>query len=218
MSLSRRIIHRVEKFFLKQGFNPTGYDEELGELVLSNGRDNVLVKIIFEDDADKTLLYEELASIVEKASEYNMVYIAAPRALGESVETASFMKKGVGLILYDDYSADEKIPARTYRRTLAKQDQEVIRVQFDEKNIRRIEFLIRELSERIDSLEKAYFSLLREVREIKSLLEKRTMIIEKPLEKPPGKVEEYVESGDLPSFLRDNPWIEILSKRPEEAI
>lgn len=217
MSISQRILHRVGKFFSKQGFHPVGYGEESGELVLSNGRDSVLVKIIFEDDASKTVLYEELASIVDKASEYNMVYIAAPRALGESVETASFMKKGVGLILYDDYSADEKISAKTHRKTLAKQGQEVVGVQFDEKSLRRIEFLIRELSERIDSLEKAYFSLLREVREIKSLLEKRTTIVDKPLEKLPSKVEEYTEPGDLPSFLRDNPWVEILSKRPEEA-
>ncbi|MEM1557529.1 MAG: hypothetical protein QXR44_03085 [Thermoproteota archaeon] len=217
MSISRRILKRVEKFFSKQGFQPAGYGEELGELVLSNGRDNILVKVIFEDDADRNALYEELASVVEKTSEYNMVYIAAPRALGESVETALFMKKGVGLIVYDDYGAEEKISAKTYRRSLVKQDQGVIRIQFDEKNLRRIESIITDLSERIDSLEKAYFSLLREVREIKSLLEKRTVVIDMPVEKSPSKMEEYVESGELPSFLRDNPWVEILSKRSEES-
>jgi len=216
MSFSQRILQRVEKYFLKKGFQPSGYGEELGEIILSNGRDSILVKVIFEDDADRTLLYEELASIVEKTSEYNMAYIAVPRVLSETVETALFMKKGIGLIVYDDYSAEERIPAEPSRRTSIKSQE--IKFQFDEKRLRRIESLIEDLSGRIDSLEKAYLSLLREIREIKSLLEKKVMVIEKPEGKAFRRLEESVESSSLPSFLRDNPWVEILSKRSEENL
>ncbi|MDW8033438.1 MAG: hypothetical protein RMI79_00575 [Nitrososphaerota archaeon] len=218
MSLSQRILQRVEKLFSKGGFHTIGYDEELHELVLSNGRDSVIVKVIFEDEADWNTIYEELASIFEKTSEYNMVYIAIPRILVENVETASFMKKGVGLIVYDDYSAEEKIPPEFFRKTQVKQVQEIVRIQYDEKSLRRIESLIKDLSERIDSLEKAYFSLLREVREMKSLLGKKVMVIEKSVENLHPKLEEHIESSDLPSFLKDNPWVEILSKRSEETI
>jgi len=216
MSLSQRILNRVEKFFSKQGFQLSDYDEEFDNMVLSDGKENILVKIIFEDDAERNAIYEALASLAKKTLEYNRVYVAAPRGLCENVETALFMKNGVGLIVYDDYSADEKVPAIPSRKTIIKQDQEATGVQSVEKGLRRVESLIRELSERVDSLEKAYFSILREVRELRLLLEKKVMVVEKPAEKPPSRIEEKVEPSGLPSFLRDNPWVEILSKRSEE--
>jgi len=217
MSLYRRIIQRVEKHFSKQGFQPSDYGEENGELVFSNGREEVLVKILFEEEADRVLLYEALASVLEKAQEYSMVYVAAPRMVGEEAETASFMKKGVGLILYDDYGVEEKVPAESrFKKPLSRQVQQPAETQSVERSLRRIESLIRDLSERVDSLEKAYFSLLREVRELKSLVERRTMAVEKPVEKPLPRIGEQAETEKLPSFLRDNPWVEILSKRTEE--
>ncbi|MEM2930056.1 MAG: hypothetical protein QW797_04280 [Thermoproteota archaeon] len=218
MSLSRRILQRVEKHFYRQGFQPSEYSEEYGELVFSNGREEILVKVLFEEESDKVLLYEALASVVEKAQEYSMVYVAAPRMVGEIVETASFMKKGVGLILYDDYSVEEKVPAESrLKKALSRRAQQPAETQPFERSLRRIELSIRELSERIDSLEKAYFSLLREVRELKFLVEKRMTTVEKPVQQPLSRLEERAESGELPSFLRDNPWVEILSKRSEES-
>jgi len=216
MSLYRRIMQRVEKHFSKQGFQASDYSEENGELVFSNGREEVLVKILFEEEADRVLLYEALASVLEKAQEYSMVYVAAPRMVGEDAETASFMKKGVGLILYDDYGVEEKVPAESrFKKVLSRQIQQPVETQSVERSLRRIESLVRELSERVDSLEKAYFSLLREVRELKTLVERRTMAVEKPVEKPLPRIEQ-AGSENLPSFLRDNPWVEILSKRSEE--
>lgn len=217
MSLSRRILQRVEKYFYKQGFQTSDYGEEYGEIVFSNGREEVLVKILFEEETDKVLLYEALASVVEKAQGYSMVYVAAPRMIGENAETASFMKKGVGLILYDDYSVEEKVPAESRKKALSRQAQQPAETQHVERSLKRIELSIRELSERIDSLEKAYFSLLREVRELKSLVERRTIVAEKPSQQHLSRLEEPAESGGLPSFLRDNPWVEILSKRSEES-
>lgn len=217
MSLSRRIMQRVEKHFSKQGFQAKDYGEENGEVVFSNGREEALVKIIFEEEADKLILYEALASVLEKASEYSMVYIAAPRILGEDVETASLMKKGVGLILYDDYGAEERIPAESrFKKVAAKQAQRPVETQSLERSLARIESMIRELSERVESLEKAYFSLLREVRELRKVAEGRTMVAEEPVRKAFSRQEEQAETRGLPSFLRDNPWVEILSKRPEE--
>ncbi|MGB9718074.1 MAG: hypothetical protein ACPL4E_06490 [Thermoproteota archaeon] len=217
MSLSRRIIQRVEKYFSKQGFQAKDYGEEHGEVVFSNGSEEALVKILFEEEADKLTLYEALASVLEKSQEYSMVYVAAPRNLGEDVETASFMKKGVGLILYDDYGAEERIPAESrLRKAVAKRAQRPVETQSLEKSLWRIESMIRELSERVDSLEKAYFSLLREVRELRKVAEGRTMVAEESVRKAFSKREEQAETGGLPSFLRDNPWVEILSKRPEE--
>lgn len=217
MSLSRRIIQRVEKYFSKQGFQATDYDEEHDELVFSNGREEALVKILFEEEADRVILYEALASVLEKAKEYSMVYVAAPRIVGEDAETASFLKKGVGLILYDDYGAEEKVPAENrLRKTASRQAQRPVETQSLERSLVRIESMIRELSERVDSLEKAYFSLLREVRELRRTVERKTMVAEQPVQKPFSSGEGQAETGGLPSFLRDNPWVEILSKRSEE--
>ncbi len=217
MSLSRRVIQRVEKYFSKQGFQATDYDEEKGELVFSNGREEALVKILFEEEADRVVLYEALASVLEKAKEYSMVYVAAPRIVGEDAETASFMKKGVGLILYDDYGAEEKVPAENrFRKTVNRQAQRPVETRSLERSLVRIESMIRELSERVDSLEKAYFSLLREVRELRRTVERKTMVAEEPVQKKFSGGGEPAETGGLPSFLRDNPWVEILSKRPEE--
>lgn len=217
MSLSRRIIQRVEKYFSKQGFQATDYDEEHGELVFSNSREEALVKILFEEEADRVILYEALASVLEKAKEYSMVYVAAPRIVGEDVETAAFLKKGVGLILYDDYGAEEKVPAENrLRKTVSRQAQRPVETQSLERSLVKIESMIRELSERVDSLEKAYFSLLREVRELRRTVERKTMVAEQPVQKPFSGGGEQAETVELPSFLRDNPWVEILSKRSEE--
>jgi hypothetical protein len=216
MSFSKRVVQRVEKYFSKNGFQTIEYAEENSELVFSNGRQEVLVKILFEEEADRVILYEALASVIEKADEYSMVYVAAPRILGEDVETASFLKKGVGLILYDDYSVEERLPAENrLKKDLIRQVQKPVETQSLERSLMRIESMIRELSERVDSLEKAYFSLLREVRDLRRTLEGKTMAVEEPVRKtfPP---KEQTEAGELPSFLKDNPWVEILSKRSEE--
>ncbi len=216
MSLSERTLSRIEKFFSKQGFEPSGVPEEPDELILYNGREKVLVKIVFEEDADKTIVYDACASVLEKASEFSMVYVAVPRNLGDRVDTVIFMKRGIGLIVYDDWSIEEKISAKMLKKTPIVKNQEIVGSEVVERSIRRLESSIREISERIDSLEKAYLSLLREVREIKSILGKRIMIVEKPVEPSVTKPEETVETGGLPSFLRDNPWVEILSRRSEE--
>lgn len=216
MSLSERTLNRIEKFFSKQGFEPAEVSEEPDELILYNGREKILVKIIFEEDADKTIVYDACTSVVEKASEFSMVYVAVHRNLGDRMDTVIFMKRGVGLIVYDDWSIEEKIPAKMLKKPPIVKNQEIVETGVVERNIRRLESSIREISERIDSLEKAYLSLLREVREIKSILGKRIMIMEKPVEPSITKYEETAESGGLPSFLRDNPWVEILSKRSEE--
>jgi hypothetical protein len=217
MSLSERTLSRIEKFFSKQGFEPSGVSGEPDELILYNGREKVLVKIVFEEDADKTIVYDACASVLEKASEFSMVYVAVHRNLGDRVDTVIFMKRGVGLIVYDDWSIEEKVPAKMLKTPTVK-SQEIVGSEVVERSIRRLESSIREISERIDSLEKAYLSLLREVREIKSILGKGIMIVEKPVEPSVTKPEEAVETGGLPSFLRDNPWVEILSKRSEENL
>jgi hypothetical protein len=216
MSLSQRTLRRIEKFFSKNGFQYSQGGEESDEIILSNGKEEILVKIVFDEEAERIILYDALATVVEKAQKYSMVYVAAPRLLGESIETASFIKKGVGLVVYDDYSVEEKIAAISFKKASSVQSRDAMETQFTEKSFRRMESLIRELSERVDSLEKAYFSLLREVREIRSILEKRITVLERPVEKPQPKLEELIEPEGLPSFLKDNPWVEILSKRPEE--
>ncbi|MBO3800455.1 MAG: hypothetical protein FGF52_05315 [Candidatus Brockarchaeota archaeon] len=216
MSLSERTLSRIEKFFLKHGFEPSGISEEPDELILYNGREKILVKVVFEEDADKTIVYDACTSVVEKASEFNMVYVAVHRSLGDRMDTVIFMKRGVGLIVYDDWSIEEKVPAKMLKKAPIVKNQEIVGTEVVERSIRRLESSIREISERIDSLERAYLSLLREVREIKSILGKRIMIVEKPVEPSITKPEEAVESGGLPSFLKDNPWVEILSKRSEE--
>jgi len=219
MSVSRRILQRVEKWFSKDGLKPLNYDGESGELVFSNGSERVLVKILFEDEADKDTLFYALTSVFAEASKYSMVYIAAPtRIRRENVDTAPFMKAGIGLILYDEYEVYEEVPAESrVKRVSSRQGRQPVEVQLLEKSLIRIDSSIRELSERVDSLEKAYFSLLREVREIKSLVEKKMIVAEKTVQQPPVKLEESVETGSLPSFLKDNPWVEILSKRSEES-
>ncbi|MEM2940398.1 MAG: hypothetical protein QW304_02480 [Thermoproteota archaeon] len=219
MSISRRVLQRVEKWFSKDGLRPLNYDSETGELVFSKGSEKVLVKVLFEDEVDKDTLVYALTSVVAKASEYNMVYIAAPtRMRRENVDTAPFMKAGVGLILYDEYDVYEEVPAESrVNKISSKQGRQPVEVQLIEKSLIRIDSSIRELSERLDSLEKAYFSLLREVREVKSLMERRMIVAEKPVQQSSTKLEEPVEAEGLPSFLKDNPWVEILSKRSEES-
>lgn len=219
MSVSRRLLQRVEKWFSKDGLRPLSYDQESGELVFSKGSEKVLVKVLFEDEADKDTLVYALTSTVAKAPKYSMVYIAAPtRIRRENVDTAPLMKAGVGLILYDEYDVYEEVPAESrMKKVLSKQGRQPVEVQLLEKSLMRIDSSIRELSERVDSLEKAYFSLLREVREVKSLMEKRMIVAEKPVQQPSVKLDEPIEAEGLPSFLKDNPWVEILSKRSEES-
>lgn len=217
MSISRRILQKVEKHFSKNGFQQLEYKGEDDELVLSNGKEDVLVKILFDEEADKVLLYEALVSVLEEAHKYSMVYVAAPRTVADDVETASFIKKGVGLILYDDYGVEERVPAEIrLKKALSRQAQQPVETQVVEKSLRRIESSIRELSERVESLEKAYFSLLREVRDLKSIVERKTMAVEEPVQKSTSRVEERIGSERIPSFLKDNPWVEILSRRSEE--
>lgn len=220
MSIPERILQRVKKYFNNNGFQSLEYEEETSELVFSSDKDTVLVKVLFEDESDMEALLHTLASITKKAPEYNMIYIAAHhRILKEGLDTSLFMRIGLGLIIYDDFDIYEEVSAESRKRGVpAKKTQQPVEAMLIEKNLMRIEYSIRGLSERVESLEKAYLSLLREVREIRSIVEKRGIPTERIIQKASVESGELVEVGDLPSFLKDNPWVEILSKRSEEDL
>ncbi|MGQ9479224.1 MAG: hypothetical protein ACUVQ0_04270 [Thermoproteota archaeon] len=215
MSFSHRILLGIRKYFSDNDFQFLGEDGP-DELVFSNDKnETLLVKILFEDEASLEALTRALTSVVKKSSKYNMVYIAVPVEMyGRGIET-SLHENGVGLIVYNDvtYKVDEKIPAET-RRLKAAKSTRLPKTSLSERSLLRIESSLKELSERVDSLEKAYLSLLREVREIRRLMERRMIAEERPAPQP-VRLETPEEPGELPSFLKDNPWVEILSKRSE---
>jgi len=220
----------ISTLYEEEGF----YEVERGEdpesryinrLILSDGRREIIVNILDEDIfAIRGAIQDALLQAEKLKGKFNGVTIAIPRKYQRAVDEDVMALHGLGLIIYDNLGAEEIIPPKI--REIDKDrkeehksgqerrigEEELIRLRRD---FSRILKALEEIEVRLDRLEREQNKVITRINEIEN------KVIQ--LRKAEPKVEEVsvttktINSGkggkNLPSYLVDNPWLEILSRR-----
>jgi hypothetical protein len=169
----------------------------------------IFIRILSNDELiDRNSLLGNILELSSLKEEVNKIYIAMPKIYVSIIDSAPFEEYGIGIISYDDKKVMEISPAKFFKAKL--------------KNLEKIEklnsFETLKIKEELDAIKKRLINLEEVIQslsnEIKILKSQSKPIIETKISKegiitPPS-------SENIPSFLKDNPWIEILAKRGRE--
>jgi hypothetical protein len=169
----------------------------------------IFIRILSNDELiDRNSLLGNILELSSLKEEVNKIYIAMPKIYVSIIDSAPFEEYGIGIISYDDKKVMEISPAKFFKAKL--------------KNLEKIEklnsFETLKIKEELDAIKKRLINLEEVIQslsnEIKILKSQSKPIIETKISK-----EEIItppSSENIPSFLKDNPWIEILAKRGRE--
>jgi len=201
-----RVNTLLTEFFASKGQRPISRDtmpvreEEKPDLAFTDGRTTTYLKVFDKDDLQNrnTLLQAALSS-VSYIPVANRVYLALPKVQAAILDAAILRERGLGLVVYDSKGVEEVLPASLFEH---------------ETTSTKTNVDLERLTSRISALERTVETLVSELSKIKSLrleqLEVKRTRPESPTAFEPQKPER------LPSFLQDNPWLDILSKRGRE--
>lgn len=215
------ILHKmIVRCMLELGYE---YDhKDSNDCCLSfKGKDcSIVLRVVDELSGKAELLSAIIASAMD-LSKGKVAYIAIPRVLISNTDCTVLNSYGIGLLVYDKHGIEEVIPAS--RRKLSDSDshsrQDIDTHMYDSglineilERLERLErqivkiFMVDELLKRLELLESRFESISK-VSGI--MLQERTQSI--PVMAQPKDVHNFYGDENLPSFLKDNPWISILS-------
>ncbi len=205
------MIEIIKNYFLSKGWKEVkkGFVEfkEESDLIFEDNLGSIVfIRILSKDELiDRNSLLKNILKISSLREEINKIYIAMPKVYVSIIDSAPFEEYGIGIISYDEKRVMEISPAKFFKKDILKSEEKI--ESFEIKEIKE-EFEI--LKKRLFNLEETIQSL---INEIKILKNQSKPIIETKISKgeiisPP--------SANIPSFLKDNPWIEILAKRGKE--
>ncbi len=212
----------ISRYYEAEGFYEVKWREEalspgLGTLILSDGKHEIAVNILGEEDVrGRGELQEALIESEKLLEEYEGVVLAIPRRFSSAVDETVLIKYGLGLVIYDNMGVMEVIsPKLRERRPRTVEDAGKVRDSRNEELVRlrselsRVLKILEEMEARMDRLEREQRTLLQRLREI----EAREPAETRKIEEAPRIREPPADSSQLPSYLRDNPWVRILSQR-----
>ena len=161
-----------------------------------------------EDMMRRNAILDSILNLSTLKLSYQLVYLAAPRIFGTSIDASIFKAHGIGLLLYDERRIDEAMPAQLQR-------EQQLTPQREENG----------LGTELAALKSMYLEMQRTVSELRSdlatlripqpvqQLEPRLLNPTHPAATEPSFPRSTLHPNDLPSYFVNNPWLEVLSKR-----
>ncbi|MDW7986446.1 MAG: hypothetical protein RMI88_04430 [Nitrososphaerota archaeon] len=214
----------ISTLFLDEGFYEVGrIYESIGidsQLVFSNGKQEIIVNILNEDScSSKSVIHEVLIEVEKLMTKFNGVVLAIPRKFSKTIDEGVLARHGIGLIIYDTMGAEELLPPK-----ITEKKQKIEEMKLSENDVRLNEILLlrtevskimkilEEFEARLDRLEREQKMISIKMSEIEKMMFSREIEIKKVEESKKSSFTHQVDDS-LPSFLKDNPWVEILSKK-----
>jgi len=212
---------RLLEFFSLRGEELVHNQSELGlppppAIAVSDGKSvAAILHLTKEELLNGNALLRTVVNAAAHRGRANRLYIAIPKLYAASVDGAILQENGIGLIVYDEKRVFESIPARNV-------ELDVERPQGD--SLSEIRSELAETRQEVRSLEAALLSASREIKDLKEAVRdlsnrrpaKTTVRAERSRVRVAVEVPEGSSEENLPSFLRGNPWVEVLSGRGEE--
>ena len=225
--LPRRVVFgRLVDFFMAQGFRPVDESLEEGYARLKSGREELVLRVVDDSSSRDELLSAVIQSAFDAASG-KIAYLALPVEMISKIGDYAFRVHRIGVVVYDEHSVVELVGGGRREQTRAKEaemDETRVEAMLNSLSARlsRLEEALErlrdleELEHRVETLEKMYEELLRGGLVAKA---EQRRDIEKGEEDKQREAEErrtrkpVPQKEELPHFLKDNPWVSILSEK-----
>ncbi|WP_455367707.1 hypothetical protein [[Eubacterium] cellulosolvens] len=201
------IKKRLILFFSQMDCTPTANRE--GEshnlLTFKKINDEIAVHLLDGGLPEKNILLKTLMNASTTIHKYNLTYIAVPKVYASLVDAMILERQGAGLLTYDNHSIEEVLAPKYSETTIENSPESTSPAIIDE---------VDSLKLRLDSLQRTVERLSEEITQLKARGVGSTS--EVSFEKPVIIKERSTENGDVPGYLKNNPWITILSQRGQE--
>lgn len=215
----------ISSLLMEEGFYEIYRNNEStwvdSQIVLSDGKKEVAVNILTEESCNsKSIIHETLIETQKLQNKYDGVILALPRRCSKIIDESVLLRYGIGLIIYDMMGAEEILPPRfndsrkesTENVQINAQSVSLTEVALLRSELSRMLRILEEMEARLDRLEREQRTLSFKVSELEKA--RSSMTSEQKIIHPiNNRVQENTNEENLPSYLRDNPWIDILSKR-----
>jgi hypothetical protein len=191
---------KLKSHLMSKGMQPLPIDESLEtrpNLSFQEGDGSkVFVKIPSREELENR---NAILSLILNSTSFrqtaNKVYLALPKIYASTIDGAIIQGQGLGLIVYDEKTIDEVIAPKIFEHQASRSQ---------ENHAEEIEQLV----SRLRQLEQTVQTLKSEISQLKTI---------RPTFDEAAKTEKIESAPDsLPSFFRDNAWLDILSKRGRE--
>jgi hypothetical protein len=192
------------------GAELTGNGNKEQGLSFQLGREKAHVLVLKPEElAQRNAILDAILNLSALRYTYQLVYLAAPRLFGASVDAMMFRSRGIGLLFYDERRIDEAVPAQSLQP-----EQATARSPDDDKavvtELATLRTMYVEMERTINQLRDDLSSLHnpRPVRE-----EPRILPATEVITTPPSFHQDRINVGELPSYFVNNPWLDVLAKR-----
>jgi hypothetical protein len=158
---------------------------------------------------DRNAILNSALKALAKFEYSNKVYLALPKVYASIIDGEILQNHGLGLLTYDEKEVKEVIPAKFIKKQLLTKENY-------ERKIEELKIELKKLKENHMLLKSTVDTLKNEVEKLKKGLIKVPLIKEEKITevKPQPKLEASING--LPSFFKNNPWLEVLAKRGKE--
>ena len=204
------IIDQIREYFVRRGYKILSVDEVGSDvkpsLAFTDEESIIYVKVFSEEElSDRNSLLDAVLQSSRLIGKANMVYLALPRIYSTILDGRILQRHGLGLLICGGRSVTEAIPARRHEigvhEGLGSNEMKMIHKGLHE---------LRDLKRRVSELEETVRMLSEEISRLKSM---RVKVRAEEMKPPPVSV---TIPQELPSFFKDNPWLEILTRRGQE--
>lgn len=199
----------LKSYFQSKGMQPIlnfNSQSSKGKQFIFSGEDGhkTLVEVLSEEELrDRNAVLSLVLKSSSSIKIANEVYVALPKLYASVVDAEVLQQSGLGLITYDERRMEEAVAPQFFEHECS-----TPKPIIQEDLTRNLQYL----KNRLSSLEETVQMLTAEMSELKSKPVRqtptKTMVLKGERTQPP--------SSDLPSFMRDNPWVDILSRRGAE--
>ncbi len=208
LAIEQRLIH----YFLAMGAQQTDMAQiPQGQLEFLSGSERIRVVILkTEDIVQRNRMVDAILSLTSLRNSSQLLYLAAPRFLGASLDAEIFRSHGIGLLLFDERRIDEAVAPRpvesvTFEAAPASNlNKEVV-----------TEILT--LKSMYANMEQDLTRLRGEIDDLQRAERHRGAFEPTPPERIAHPESSFIgqnaSNATLPPYFVNNPWLDVLSKR-----
>ena len=235
-------ISRVKELIRRWCFDKSINITELKDrdIIAEEGNNTVLIRIFYTEIPNEEIILREITYLSNERHKYNKVYIAIPEDAKMYLDGKLLKDIGIGVLTYnlDEGIVSEVLtsPAIKTSIILPNIDIEKIIDKKIEEHLKNIYLEIESIKQNLSKVTTVHtsgindkiISLKNEIDSIWDIIERLKIEIEKiknmctGVEHIEKRIEHRVEKVEVkemevPEFIKDNPWIEILSKKVESS-
>jgi hypothetical protein len=208
LPIEDRLLH----YFLAMGAHQTERTEiPQNNLAFTLGSDKVHVVILrSEDFVERNKVIEAILSLTALRNSSQLMYLAAPRLLGASIDVAIFKPYGIGLLLFDERRIDEAVAPQLVQPTNVIQQASQAPDQGLFTELATLKSMYTEMERTIATLRDDLKTLRHDSETQTDTREPTISRIARP---DPIFHSPDISGSQLPAFFSNNPWLDVLSKR-----